>query len=680
MAEKLDFDLQVKKNDLDKALDEGIKKTGLLEGSLSTALGVFGGQVLTKGFDLLVDGLQSVIAFGQEAVDAAAAQEVAVNNLNNALARSGNFSREASRGILDFAAALQATTVFEDDAVIASAALLQSLTKLNADGLKQGVAAAADFATVLGIDLETATRLVAKAAEGNTTALKRYGIEVKQGSTDAETFANTIKALNTQFGGAATAQLNTYSGSVRAANNAYADLLEPIGDIVVKNPLIVAAFNEAKNSINELNKDVTGSVPLLQSLLNDGLLAVSYGAQILLDNLDFLTVAFKAQINTLQAFGGLIAVNLVGPIEDLIDGVIFLGSKIPGLGDEFKNLENPIAGATDSLVRFTEQAVDGAANATETNVFRQLSEGVDQFTQKTIESSFAVAKAQAEDKKNGQQRVEDEKVVSEEILNQRAKLGSDLLVLQSQLASEQKTFQDNLNALDLEQGIVQDTAKIDAIYQQKLRENEAILQGQLAEAKLIKDNEVRKLTEAKANQTFALANQKAFGDKSLALKVSQNAEDIKNQDSFFSSAISLSNSKNKEIAAIGKAAALTQLAIKTPEAVGNSFAFGTKVGGPVLGFALGAIAATAMAAQAAQIAGVAFANGGFINGAGGATMGPDTTTAEVRDGEMVLNASQQGKLFDMINGGGGGGDIVIKIDEREIARAVRNQRQQGFAI
>jgi hypothetical protein len=32
------------------------------------------------------------------------------------------------------------------------------------------------------------------------------------------------------------------------------------------------------------------------------------------------------------------------------------------------------------------------------------------------------------------------------------------------------------------------------------------------------------------------------------------------------------------------------------------------------------------------------------------------------------------------NGGNGGGDLIIKIDEREIARAVRNQREQGFAI
>ena len=50
----------------------------------------------------------------------------------------------------------------------------------------------------------------------------------------------------------------------------------------------------------------------------------------------------------------------------------------------------------------------------------------------------------------------------------------------------------------------------------------------------------------------------------------------------------------------------------------------------------------------------------------------------VRDGEVVLNASQQKKLFDMINGGNAGsGDIVVQIDGREVFRAVKSQIQAG---
>jgi hypothetical protein len=47
---------------------------------------------------------------------------------------------------------------------------------------------------------------------------------------------------------------------------------------------------------------------------------------------------------------------------------------------------------------------------------------------------------------------------------------------------------------------------------------------------------------------------------------------------------------------------------------------------------------------------------------------------------MILNAEQQEKLFNMVNAGGVGGDIVVQVDGREIARAVRSQVQQGYRL
>jgi hypothetical protein len=99
--------------------------------------------------------------------------------------------------------------------------------------------------------------------------------------------------------------------------------------------------------------------------------------------------------------------------------------------------------------------------------------------------------------------------------------------------------------------------------------------------------------------------------------------------------------------------------------------------------------------QVAKINNVSFANGGVIGGFQGATFGPDDRLAEVRTGEMMLNAPQQKELFDTIAGGGSTSKIdklaeqigelssrpvIVQIDGREIARSVRDQRQQGFAI
>jgi hypothetical protein len=48
-----------------------------------------------------------------------------------------------------------------------------------------------------------------------------------------------------------------------------------------------------------------------------------------------------------------------------------------------------------------------------------------------------------------------------------------------------------------------------------------------------------------------------------------------------------------------------------------------------------------------------------VGGFGGATQGPDNTTATVRTGEMVLNSGQQRQLFDLANGSGGGSGLTL---------------------
>lgn len=678
MAEKIEFDLTVPKNDLDKALNQGIKKSSELEGTLSTALAVFGGNLITKGFETLVGGLEGIISTGKEAIDAAAAQEVAVNNLNNALARSGNFTKQASADLLEFASTIQKTTKFEDDAVIANTALLQSLTKLNTEGLKQGVTAAADFATILGIDLETATRLVAKAAEGNVEAFKRYNVEIKKGATDSETFANAITALNSKFGGAAASQLNTYNGSLQALKNSYADLLEPIGDIVVKNPIIISSFNEIKNIINGTNEEVTSLTPVFQDFIQNGIFAAIAGFKVFADALDGITVLSKGLINTFQVVGGALAFAIVDPIKATIDAIIFLGSKLPVIGEEFRALTNPLDSARDSIVAFTQEGLTDLKNSADTNVFRQLSDGADKFADSIINGAVTVKLANDAIKNSNNQRLLDEQIVSAEILAQRSQLQNDILLLEEQFRNQEKDAQAQRQIVGQEEGLAKREAELQALLDQKLRENDIVLQAELTKAAIIKDEGAKQLAAQKALAQKRLADKKAIDDSELAFEKAKNQALIQDKNSFFAAATSLQNAKSKELAAIGKAFAIQQATIQGYEAIQSSYRYGAFLGGPPLGATFAAVAAAATAANVARIAGVQFENGGIVGQ--GASAGPDNRVATIRDGEMILNGQDQKILFDAIKSGNLGGDIIIKIDEREIARAVRNQRQQGFAI
>lgn len=260
-------------------------------------------------------------------------------------------------------------------------------------------------------------------------------------------------------------------------------------------------------------------------------------------------------------------------------------------------------------------------------------------------------------------------------------------------SAQQELKIEDRNARNLEELLAMQTFE-----DQKL---ELAIQAEVNKAKAITDAKDRelKLAEVYRKAELQRAQLNAKQDVDLTKKVADNkaatrAQDLNDQAAFFSAATSLSNSSNKTLAAIGKAAALTQIAIQTPKAVASSFAFGTTTGGPPLGFALAAIAAVAMAAQASQVAGINFAQGGIVPGT---SYAGDRVAANVNSSEMILNRRQQTQLFNMSNGSGGNNDalldrltslenailnqpIYLIADDNEIARSASRGVQNGVAI
>ena len=103
--------------------------------------------------------------------------------------------------------------------------------------------------------------------------------------------------------------------------------------------------------------------------------------------------------------------------------------------------------------------------------------------------------------------------------------------------------------------------------------------------------------------------------------------------------------------------------------------------GGVAGIITGALVAAAGAVQLASIMAAKpikhFAAGGVVGGMNGATMGADNTTIAARNGEMVLNASQQRALWDKLSGsrGAGGSDGVNVVINNSAANLVSAQPQ-----
>ena len=102
-----------------------------------------------------------------------------------------------------------------------------------------------------------------------------------------------------------------------------------------------------------------------------------------------------------------------------------------------------------------------------------------------------------------------------------------------------------------------------------------------------------------------------------------------------------------------KAWSKIQIATNAGVAVAKGVASAVDVGFPAAIPAMATMLAAILSAiaQAKALASEGFETGGVIGGYRGATMGNDNTVASMRTGEMVINAEQQRRLFEIANGG-----------------------------
>lgn len=266
--EKLIFDILTGQNTLSKTLGDVQKQTSSVEKSIGSLSKGFAGvsqsiSGLAGSFKLLAgSAVAAVGAFvGSEIVRAAEESETAINRLNAALKLNGNFTQEASDELIAYSESLQKTSTIADDVTLANLALLQSLAPLTKEGLIAANTAAADLSAALRIDLESAVRLVGKAANGEVEAFKRYGVEIRKGASDSETFANAIDLINKRFGGAATNEINTFAGAVTQSKNAFGDVLEEIGNIIIKTPEVISLVKSSGSTFASLAESIKDIAP-----------------------------------------------------------------------------------------------------------------------------------------------------------------------------------------------------------------------------------------------------------------------------------------------------------------------------------------------------------------------------------------------------------------------------------
>ncbi|HEX8030270.1 MAG TPA: hypothetical protein VF491_17470 [Vicinamibacterales bacterium] len=196
-------------------------------------------------------GFQTLVGFMKESVQSAQDAQAAQTKLNQALRQQGTFSDDLVSQYGEMSTAIQNTTVFSDDLATQMQALLVQVGGVMPSAMDSALKASTDLAAGLGIDLQSATMLVAKAADGHTETLGKYGITVSEAELKSKGFEAVLEAINRQFGGQAAAQVDTYAGRVEQLANAWDNLKEAVGRVIIQDPIILAAIENLTKASDE---------------------------------------------------------------------------------------------------------------------------------------------------------------------------------------------------------------------------------------------------------------------------------------------------------------------------------------------------------------------------------------------------------------------------------------------
>lgn len=784
MAEKIEFDIAVKGgtdgNNLSKALDGAIKKSFDLEGALTTAVGVFGGNVFTKALDVLKNQIGKAVdesinfkraqleietilpkntkltaefvgqledlskQYGTSATSQAKAYyeiiSAGVSDVTDGAKLLARANELATGGVTDTANTIDLLTTIYNvygrevaTAAEASDSLFKTVQigKTTIAELSQDLGQALPIAKSFGIGLDEVGAILAQLTNSGIStsesvtllnavlsAIAKNGDELGKGfnSTAVQTdgLGVVLDRLKERTNGSNDAlfKLLGRQEAVRAVQSLTAKGLENYNKTLAEysDKAGIAADASKKIIDNDLGKqfEILGSKigAVARSLIDEFVPATLSATKAVNDFFSPDESLSNEQISKrTEEIGKRIAqLNLIfkaGTVD-----LDFYNKKMQEYQSTLDSLDKSYKDANTPLITLTKESENLTAQiAALKNGFDSIGGGpiLNTISVTQMEDRLAAVKARIDEIKKVTPDSTAAGVAPEdsEKIKNKEKLNAQLIALQQQFQNEQRTFKQEFENTLIEDEFKRNEAEIQRLAEFNIRKAEIDAARKITEAEASLTDDALNIEKKKIQtekeiaiedaKNKALINSKKNSIKNLndlrsaqdAYQDKVDAKNLKDQNAFFDSAITLQSAKSKELAAIGKAAAIVRATIHGKSAVIASYDFGAEIGGPITAAVFAGIAAAATAAQIAQISGIALAGGGVVGGEfNGAAGGGDDVQITARKDEMYLNAQQQKNLFDAINGGGlgGGGDIVIKIDEREIARAVRNQRQQGFAV
>lgn len=654
----------------EKAFDDIRSQTEDLEGTLTS---------IAKGSAIAFAALTAEVGLAAHAYEES---EQASRKLTITLQNQGIYSKALQDSYKGQAEELQKLTGFDDDKIVKGQALLQNFIGQR-QVTEELTRASLELAEANGGNVEAGFESLGRALQGNTRALKQYGIVIEEGLTSGERYSRVLEQISLKLGGQAEAA-NKGLGSIRGLKSAFSDFQEAIGQKFA--PIIEKAITFVTKFFQAAAKN-QGLIDLAAAVIGAGIAISGIVALITAAIPVFLAASAAATV-----FGTTLAVAL-GPVTLIAAGIVAIGAAVGyyvsqsnKAGAATEALDNKIALATTNLENARKRLDDPIARFFSSNVDKEYEEKKAQLEdlqerKRKLDSSETAksrtidvdpAKKAVADKEEAQrlqrQRLEEKaqqahldvlrlqnEHASEELIAIKQKEAETLKALaETNNAEERELLQakyEELKALEADQR-AQDQESAAAFREEDLalkaenqaadtdadrayreQKNAELLADTIGEKEAERKVEFEKAqTRLAARNTEALERKK-FGAAYALINKTLHSEEVQGVKNASAELVDLQNSKNATLKAIGKAAAITQIVIGTAEAALNIYrGFATiPIVGPALGIA-GAAAAVAFGAEKIQRVNSA-ADGALVEGG---IPGRDSVPFLLEPGELVV--------------------------------------------
>ena len=309
---------------LNKIGDTAKAQTSKFDALKTTMLGVFAGNLMTQGAQVLEQGLRDAIKAVEDTQVATERLSTALNNASQNTAANRDEIQKTSETMSKLGFATAATEGAYGTLITATNSTTEA-TKL--------MAMAADLARYKHEDLATAAQTLARGTTGSAKAFKELGITLDSNLPKNEAIAKAFDELNQKIGGQAVGYTHTFAGEMEILKAKFDDVAVKVGAVVmpILTKLMEFITNVAIPAITWIVKMLFAWEIELVKLWNT--------------NEGFRDVVVTVMKAIVEAIG-----YVVGAIGKLVEAA----SHIPIIGSQFKGVADGINGAAKSIGTFAQ--------------------------------------------------------------------------------------------------------------------------------------------------------------------------------------------------------------------------------------------------------------------------------------------------------------------------------------